>query len=153
MQVRDLIKELREYPEDLPIAYMTKLGNPLEIEVERGEGNITRTGECYRDGNIMQQPYVGIKIAQVKCPKVSFKTRGEVKAEKAKIIPKVGEIWYSNLNACERELLVSQYYSLRINSRMLVDGTVYYYGVSDFGHTPTFGSLEEMKHELGLFQK
>ena len=151
MQVRDLIEQLKEYPEDLPVAYMTKLGNPLEIEVKRGEGNITGTGEIREDGTRPQQPYVGIKIAQLMQPTL-FKTRGEVKTEQSKIIPKVGEIWYSKLHACVGEV-VCPHYSLRINSRMHVNGTVYYYGVSDFGHTPTFGSLEEMKRELGLFQK
>lgn len=43
MQVRDLIEELKQYPEDWPVAYQNR-GEPIPIEVKRSEGYICPTG-------------------------------------------------------------------------------------------------------------
>lgn len=82
MQVRDLIEQLKEYPEDWPVSYMAKSGTPLEIEVKRGFRRETA--------------FVGIKITQPKGPKpylpLLYKTRGQVKAEENAKNPQVGEL-------------------------------------------------------------
>lgn len=87
MQVRDLIEQLKEYPEDWPVCYMAKNGTPVEMVLKRGEGSIGRIGENV-DFCVSQQPFIGIKCASQYRPSlrlVSYKTRGQAKEENDKI--------------------------------------------------------------------
>lgn len=64
MQVRDLIEELKQFPEDWPVAYENRDG-AVPIEVSRSEGKIDPLGTKQNSSSKLyardsQRPFVAI---------------------------------------------------------------------------------------------